>query len=200
MCASVLNTELWDEIILKYLTPRPIGLLECTCTTMKETIKKNKVWKHQAVLAWNGFYRNWEDQAEYNDQNHLSEIPKFVFKYCSEYTVEFKMFVTDFSSDEDWYNWDKILSQMEIFDDGYKTIGYVTTDPKVVVQNELQITLDEYYEMEDNDERKWVNILKDEFWHETKEYSDESDSNYDSDTSYYSFTTSDSIDGEKGWQ
>ena len=55
---SILTTEIWDEIMLNYLTPQSLGLLECTCKTMENSIKSNKVWEHQAVLARDVFLKD----------------------------------------------------------------------------------------------------------------------------------------------
>jgi hypothetical protein len=89
---------------------------------------------------------------------------------------------------------------MEVTGEGCKTLGYATTDPKVVVRNE--ITMDEYLDVDDEGERNWVEALKNEILDMPEsDVNDSSDiSDYDSDSSWNSFQSSDLLDGEKGWQ
>jgi hypothetical protein len=191
MCASKLSDEIWEIIIIKYLTPRPIGTLECTCKAMKTAIKNNKIWEHQAVLAWNGFYRTWEQR------DYISDVIQFIPKSCSEYRMEADIFLATFiEGDDSWCDWDAILDEMEVIGGGHKTLGYATTDPKIVIHNELK--RDEYWDSDDDGERDWVNELKKTILEEFA--SEDYESSYDSDTSWKSFSSGDDIDGERDWQ
>ena len=211
---SILTTEIWDEIMLNYLTPRSLGLLECTCKTMKNSIKSNKVWEHQAVLAWNGFYVSYEEVDE-NEENedipmYSGDFPKFIHKACDAYRTDVEQFIANFRGTHEWYDWSDILWRMEVIDDDSNIVGYATSDPKVVIKNEIKF--DEDWDGDEPKKREWVDELENEFWEdsdsnsdseknsEIDEYSRDSDDSYDSDSSWRSFTSSDLLDGEKTWQ
>ena len=207
---SILTTEIWDEIILNYLTPQSLGLLECTCKTMKDSMKSNKVWEHQAVLAWNGFYMSYEGYDE-NDENddipmYDGDFPRFIHKACDVYRADVESFIVNFRGTNEWYDWSEILCRMEVIDDDCKLVGYATTDPKLVIKNE--ITFDEDWDGDEPKKRKWIDELHNKFWEdsdsetssEKDEYRYDSDNSYDSDSSWKSFSSSDLLDGEKTWQ
>jgi hypothetical protein len=133
----VLPTEIWDEIILNYLTPKSIGRLECTCKSMKNAIKHNKAWENQAVLAWNGFYREYEEYDEEGERVYHNHVLQFIPILSSEYRTDVKRYITEFSREKAWLDWKGILCKLEVVGDDHSTLGYATTDPKVVTYNEI---------------------------------------------------------------
>lgn len=192
MSVLVLSTATLEEIILNFLTVQSIGRLECTCKTLKKMICDGKVWEYHAVLAWNRFYKHW-DELDKNDKHvynsEVSHIRVEMVKSCKDYRDEV---ITYKSSRRHhiWDDWDTIIAKMEVIGSGYKTIGFATQDPKIIIQNELERDSDE--EDDSQSDRSWVLELKDEIYEETasneSDYSDGSSfssaTGYDSDSSW----------------
>ena len=168
--------ELWDEIILNYLTPKSIGLLECTSKNMQNAIRANKVWEHQAVLAWNGFYRDYEEKDGDGERVYTNDVLRFIPVYSGSYREDVEQFILEFSTMNEWRDWEGILGEMEVIGVGHRTLGHATTCPKLVIQNEM--TLDEEFDIEDG-QRHWVMELKDEIFEDWEEDCEDSDSDND---------------------
>lgn len=160
--STVIAPEIWNEII-QYLTPKSIGRLECTCKEMKNTVKKTGVWEHQAVLSWNGFYVKFEKHDDHGERVYLDDVIQFINLPCQEYRASVGRFVAAFKADKEWRTWDGILCEMEMVGEGYKTEGYLTEDPKLIIQNELVLYRDDIDEFGGRD---WVSELRDSFWSE----------------------------------
>ena len=179
------DADIWSELFLYHLSPRWIGLLECVSKSLRKTGRDPRVWQRQAVLAWNGFY------CSDVDGDFRAKADKFLAerRNCRVYEA-----TNGYYSAEDmrwhtktrttvwgWSTWDCILSAMEVYGDGYKTIGEVTDDAKIITMHEL----DEDWGLDHMERREWVEDLKESFYEWSSESSEGSsaDGSEDSETS-----------------
>jgi hypothetical protein len=110
---------------------------------MRRMADDERVWKRQAVLAWNGFYyyRCPDDSIQCNSRAMMEQFlaakrPQFWLRKYPLITIglnEYRAIRAD-----PWREWDHILCALEIMGDGYKTLGWAETSPKQVVRRDLQ--------------------------------------------------------------
>jgi len=169
-CSLVLcSPDLCLEFILPHLTPHTLGLLACASKDMLRMADDDRVWRRQAVLAWNGFYCCHHD--------HLSSISRalmerFLAVRCPELTGDREHPAIKVDR---WRDWDGILCALEIVGDGYKTLGWIETDPKQVVRRDLQGG----GEVGFFGQKAWVEAAEEEWWDEVEALNAEMDSDFE---------------------
>ena len=174
--------DLCVDFIFPHLTPRTLGLLACSSKNMRHMADDERVWKRQAVLAWNGFYYRFLDASiqcdsrAMMDQFLAAQRPQVGLR---EYPViwiglnEYRAIKTD-----QWREWDHILCALEMIGDGYKTLGWVETSPKQVVRRDLQSggAVGMF------GRKLWVEDAKDEWYDEVNALNSETESDYEDQT------------------
>ena len=121
----------------------------------------DRVWRRQAVLSWNGFY--------YFHDNSRALMERFLA--CRELVEEEHPVIKV----DRWRDWDGILCALEIVGDGYKTLGWIETDPKQVVRRDLQGG----GEVGFFGQKAWVEAAEEEWWDEVEALNAEMDSDFE---------------------
>ena len=167
------SSDVWTELALHFLTPRSLGLLECTCKTLQRVVAGDpRVWERQAVLAWNGFY-----SADLT--NFRSESEQFLTRRMNTRVINWRSGVVVFVGGEwfhdtrvivdGWCGWSEILCVLEMVGSGYFVYGYATEDPKKVTMHELE----EGWGLDEFCQRAWIANLMGECWQELRDMNEE---------------------------